>query len=202
MSKNAVYIITFVVCILLQVAIAPAISIMGASPLFILIPVVLVSLHSGMVSGSISGFLCGLLYDFIYSNVLGCMALCFVLIALIIGFIGKNISTHSIAISALIAVVCALFTEIIYGIAVVLTNTDATGIISTVVTYSLPSALYSAIFLFVALVTIHLVMEGDASVSLGGTSNSRAAKLANQGRQTSGLQFASRATRSSRNTKR
>lgn len=168
MNKQIVYIITFIVCILLQFAIAPAIGIMGCSPLLLLIPVVLVSLHSGMIVGSIAGFFCGLLYDFIYSSVIGCMALTLVLLALLIGFIGSNISAKSIPFSAVTAAVSAFFAEIVYGIAVLLTNSDATGVVSTIFGHALPSALYGAILLFLALVTIHLVMEDDSSAQTGG----------------------------------
>ncbi len=168
MTRSVVYTITFIVCILLQFAIAPAMSIMGCSPLLLLIPVVLVSLHSGMVAGSISGFLLGLVYDFIYSNVVGCMALTFVLLALIIGFLGSNINPRTIPLAAVIAIASAFFAEIVYGFAVLLTNSDATGVISTIFGHSLPSALYGAVFLFIALVTIHLVLEDDGQNTFGG----------------------------------
>lgn len=187
MAKSVVYIITFIVCILLQFAIAPAISIMGCSPLLLLIPLVIVSLHSGMVVGSVAGFLLGLTYDFIYSNVVGCMALTFVLLAFILGFFGRNIGSRTIPLAALIAVISALFTEIVYGFAVILTNSDATGVISTIFGHSLPSALYDAVFLFVALVTIHLVMENDNQGTFG---NGKSSKTF--GSLGGGMQFASR----------
>ena len=46
MSKQVVYAITIVLCILLQAGISPAIAIMGCSPNFLLIPVLLISMRS------------------------------------------------------------------------------------------------------------------------------------------------------------
>ena len=77
MSKQVVYAITIVLCILLQAGISPAIAIMGCSPNFLLIPVLLISMRSGTGMGSIAGFLLGLLYDLMGSGTIGCMALVF-----------------------------------------------------------------------------------------------------------------------------
>ena len=82
MSKQVVYAITIVLCILLQAGISPAIAIMGCSPNFLLIPVLLISMRSGTGMGSIAGFLLGLLYDLMGSGTIGCMALVFTLIAM------------------------------------------------------------------------------------------------------------------------
>lgn len=59
MSKQVVYAITIVLCILLQAGISPAIAIMGCSPNFLLIPVLLISMRSERGWGASPDFCSG-----------------------------------------------------------------------------------------------------------------------------------------------
>ena len=93
-SKQTVYLITIVLCILLQAGIAPAIAIMGCKPNFLLIPVLLISMRSGTAAGSIAGFSLGLLYDLMGSGTIGCMALVLTLIAFIVGVAGESMDNR------------------------------------------------------------------------------------------------------------
>ena len=162
MSKQTVYLITFVVCILFQAGIAPAIAIGGCLPNFLIIPVLLVSLRSGSGMGSIAGFACGLLYDLMSNGTVGCMALVFVLVALAVGVVGSGTDTQSPLFTCLVAVVASFLVEFVYGIAATLTNTDSSGALITMLTHAFPTALYTAVFACIALATIGLVMVGDS----------------------------------------
>lgn len=168
MSKPLVYLITIVVCIFLQMAIAPAIALGGAVPNFLLIPVLLVSLRSGAGVGGVTGFCLGLLGDLVGDGTVGCMALTFTITALICGAVGSGLSLRSFGVSALVALVASFFVEIVYAIAVILTNANSAGAASTIVSSSLPSAVYTAVFCCIALFTIGLVMADDAPAMRGG----------------------------------
>lgn len=186
MSKQLVYAITVVVCILLQMAIAPAISIGGAVPEFLLIPVLLVSINSGPGVGGATGFALGLLQDLIGDGTVGCMALAFTITALIVGLVGSGLNTRSFAANCLVAVASAFFVEIVYGISVILTNANSAGSLSTMGTSALPSALYTSVFACIALVTIGLVMaEEQPSLGrgprLGGQMGGRGSKIPRMG---------------------
>lgn len=161
MSKQVVYIVTIVLCILLQAGISPAISIMGCKPNFLLIPVLLISMRSGTGAGSIAGFALGLLYDLMGNGTIGCMALVFTLIAFIVGVAGESMDLLTTIATIAVAVFSSLFLEIGYGIAAILTSAEGGGMMSTMLSYSLPSALYTAVFAVIALVTIGLVMVDD-----------------------------------------
>lgn len=186
MDKWLVYTITVVACILLQMAVAPAISIAGAVPEFLLIPVLLISLNSGSGAGSVAGFALGLLQDLIGDGTVGCMALTFTITALIVGLVGAGLNTRSFAGNCLVAIVSAFFVEIVYGISVILTNSNSAGSFATMGTYALPSALYTAVFACIALVTIGLVMADEQpSMSrgprLGGQIGGRGSKIPRMG---------------------
>ena len=161
MSKQVVYAITIVLCILLQAGISPAIAIMGCSPNFLLIPVLLISMRSGTGMGSIAGFLLGLLYDLMGSGTIGCMALVFTLIAFIVGVAGESMDLLTPVATIIVAALSSLILEVGYGIAAILTSSEGGGVMSTMLSYSLPSALYTAVFAVIALVTISLVIADD-----------------------------------------
>lgn len=171
MSKAAVYAITIVVCLLLQVGVAPAIQVAGCSPNFLLIPVMLIALNSGVGPGSVVGFLCGLFEDFAGSNTIGCMALVMVLLAVLLGAISGAVETRPPLITCVIVLGACLFTELAYGVSVILSNPESNGVFSTIVGHALPSALYSTVFGCLALVTIGLVLVDNSPVGgrLGGS---------------------------------
>ncbi len=168
LGKPLVYAITFVVCILLQAAIAPNIALFGAQPNFLLIPVLLVALRSGTGPASIAGFCLGVLYDAMTSGTIGCMALVLVLVAWIAGALSANIAADNVAVALVYAVAGALFTECLYAIGVLLTTTDSSGAIGAFVGHALPGFLYTAVFACIGLATITLAM-GE-----GGTRQPRA----------------------------
>lgn len=161
MSKQSVYLVTVILCIILQAAIAPAISIMGATPNFLLIPVLLISLRSGTGAGSIAGFSLGLLYDLMGSGTVGCMALVFTLIAFAVGVVSESVDLLTPLGSVAVSVVSSLVMELGYAIASVLTSSVGGGMMHTLATYALPSALYSAVFASIALLTIALVIADE-----------------------------------------
>ena len=166
MSKPLVYVITFVVCILLQVAVAPAIAIGGCSPDFLLIPVLLVSLRSGAASGSVAGFALGLFEDFAGNGTVGGMALTFTVIALFAGLLGSAFDTSSPVLLAIIGLVGAFLMELVYGLANVLTGIETAGYAATILGYAVPSAVYTAIFAVLALVSIRFVMVEETLADL------------------------------------
>lgn len=161
MSKQIVYLVTIILCIILQAGISPAIAILGCVPNFLLIPVLLVSMRSGATVGGITGFLLGLLYDLMGSGTIGCMALVFTIIALIIGLVGEGVDLFTPVATIIASVVSAFFIEIAYGIISALTTSEGGGMMSTMLGYSLPSALYTSVFLIIALLTIGLVIVDE-----------------------------------------
>ena len=163
LSKQAVYLITFILCAVLQAGVAPAIAIAGCSPNFLLIPVLLVSLRSGSGAGGATGFFMGLLYDLMGSGTIGCMALVFTITALVVGFLGASMDMNTPVTAAILAVASSLFVELVYAIVAVLTSSEGGGALSTVLSYSLPTALYTAVFAVIALLTIGLVVADETT---------------------------------------
>ena len=161
MTKPIVYLITVVACAFFQVAISPAISIAGCAPNFLLIPVLLIALRSGAAAGSVAGFACGLFEDFAGNGTVGCMALTFTIVGLAVGFVASALETTGGIASCLVGTVASFLAELVYGIANALTSSAGGGIAITLLTHSLPTALYTAVFVCIALATIRLVLVDD-----------------------------------------
>ena len=162
MNKRIVYLITLIVCILLQLGIAPHIAIGGATPNFLLLPVLLISLYSGVAVGSLTGFLLGILQDLATDGAIGCMALIFVIVAVCVGAISTNLETKTALLACILVVVSSFFMEIAYGFIYVLSNAQSTGILATFVGNSLPSAVYTAVIGCIGLVSMIFVTADDA----------------------------------------
>lgn len=176
MSKPLAYTITVVVCLLLQVAVGPAMAIGGCTPCFLLIPVLLISLNSGAAMGGTAGFLLGLFADFAGNSTVGSTALVFTLIALVAGLLGTGMDMNSALAVVILAVVASFAYELLYAIVSVLTSAEGGGAWSMLLTHSLPSAVYDLVIAVVALVTIRLVLVDDSPSMpsrLGGYGSSR-----------------------------
>lgn len=160
MSKGIAYIITIVVCVLLQLAIAPVVAIAGAQPDFLLIPVMLIAMRSGAGAGGVAGFLLGLFYDFAGDGVIGAMALVYCVCALVIGLVSGAMETSPI-VGAVMGLVFGILSSLAYGAVTVLGSTASTGAFSTMLTYALPSGIYTAVIAAVALLTMCLVVANE-----------------------------------------
>ena len=112
MDKSLVYIITIVVCSLLQLALAPAVQVFGAMPNFLIIPVLFIGLRSGSAMGAVAGFALGLLFDLAGDGVIGAMALSLVIAGVVCGAIGSSAVGGSLGTMVTYALPCGLYTAV------------------------------------------------------------------------------------------
>ena len=124
MDKNLVYAISVIACALLQLAIAPAVALFGATPNFLIIPVLFIALRSGAVAASVAGFALGLLYDFAGDGVIGAMALAFVLTGLAAGLLGANMEVGPMM-AAVLGIVFSVVAALVFGLATALGSSAA-----------------------------------------------------------------------------
>ena len=172
MSRGGVYALAIIASVALEVAAAPAMQIAGCRPLFLLIAVLVVSLDSGIAAGSITGFLLGLLFDLASSGTVGAMALTLTVTALLCGAAAGVLETSSPALLAVVACAASVVVEFTYGIVNVLTSSNASGMAITLLTNSLPSALYTAVIAAVGLIAFNALASPtktvDSSLLRGG----------------------------------
>ena len=161
MDKSLVYIITIVVCSLLQLALAPAVQVFGAMPNFLIIPVLFIGLRSGSALGAVAGFALVLLFELAGDGVIGAMALSLVIAGVVCGAIGGNVETGPVM-AAVIGIVVSVVAALLYGVATALGSSAVGGSLGTMVTYALPCGLYTAVFAAVGLATMSMVTPAEA----------------------------------------
>lgn len=95
MNKIRIIITVFLTSIL-QIALAPRISIFGVTPSFSIPVLVMLSIGFGSFEGGFSGLFLGLIEDVYFSNMLGPRALIYFVICYIMGHFEYRISTKII----------------------------------------------------------------------------------------------------------
>lgn len=167
MDKNLVYAISVIACALLQLAIAPAVAFFGATPNFLIIPVLFIALRSGAVAASVAGFALGLLYDFAGDGVIGAMALAFVLTGLAAGLLGANMEVGPMM-AAVLGIVFSVVAALVFGLATALGSSAAGSVMGVLASYSLPCGVYTAVFAALGLATMTMVTPAESPRMSGG----------------------------------
>ncbi|NTU89039.1 MAG: rod shape-determining protein MreD [Actinobacteria bacterium] len=148
MSNTTKVITVFtLICTVLQIAIAPNISIGGITPNFMLLAVVCTALLEGSKKGCILGFVCGLIFDLCGVGPIGGMAFVFTLTGYITGQLARNLLSDGWVVPIIIFAISALFAELLYGILLLTTGYDG-SFFRSLFFRILPSTLYDVLFAF------------------------------------------------------
>lgn len=119
-SSTVAALVATLVCLILQIAFAPHLAILGTTPFFLLIPLVLMVECSGLTTGIIFGFLIGLLYDLGSGEPVGTMTLGLTIAALIVYVLGQSGQSRQTSLLAVIVAVVAI--ELVQGILMAVTG--------------------------------------------------------------------------------
>lgn len=133
---------SILVATLLQVALAPYISLGGVTPNFLLLVVVTLALATGPTEGSVCGFIAGLLFDLIGSGPLGPMALVLSVTGYLAGLLHEQMFAEGWLLPLTVLGVAALSAEIAYGLVLALLGVGG-PFWSALLTKMLPGAVYN-----------------------------------------------------------
>lgn len=122
---NLPVLIGAVVAVLLQIILAPAISIGAAMPNFILCFVVCAAICGSQNHIAVLAFVLGMLYDLLGLGPVGLMAFCLIIVSLLASFSFSNMANSSWVSALLIIVIACLVTELLYGIGMLILGVDA-----------------------------------------------------------------------------
>ncbi len=101
---------------LLQVGLAPYMSIGGVTPNFLLIVVVTLALTMGPTEGAIAGFSAGLLFDLVGTGPLGPMALVLSVTGYLAGLLHEQMFAEGWLLPITVFAIAALSAEVAYGL--------------------------------------------------------------------------------------
>jgi rod shape-determining protein MreD len=144
MRTILVNVAAFFIAVLLQVMVAPYISIGSISPNFLMITVIIVALAEGSNAGTTLGFVAGLIFDLLGAGPVGPMAMVLSVVGYVTGLIHENLFAEGWLLPVAIITVATFSSEILYMIVVLFLGTQSTfwGAFIGIV---LPSTLYNAV---------------------------------------------------------
>jgi len=144
MRRAAPTILAILAAMLLQVAIAPHLSIGGVVPNLLLLVVVTLALVQGPQAGSSAGFAAGLVFDLLGTGPIGPMALVLAVVGHIAGSLSANLFAEGWLLPLTVVFSASLVAEVSY--AVLLTILGEGGPLwTTLWSVSVPSALYNGV---------------------------------------------------------
>ena len=136
--------IAIVLAVLLQIVLAPAMTIGAAMPNFIAVYVLCATLRNASARPVLLAFVLGFIFDLIGSGPVGAMAFCLIIATASAAAVFRNLSNDSWLSAMIVIVVACLLIELLYGIIMLLTGA-ADGFASALLHRILPCTLYDCV---------------------------------------------------------
>lgn len=149
---------------LLQVGVAPYISIGGVSPNFFVIIVVVMAMTNGSSEGVALGFVTGLLLDLIGTGPLGPWALVLSITGYVVGLLGQNLFAEGWLLPVTVLSIASLFSELLSMIMVFVLGTDA-PFWGALMFQVLPTTVYTIFISIVLFPVLSKVLREDVKIA-------------------------------------
>ncbi len=144
-----------IIVVLLQIIVAPNITIAGAMPNFILAYVVVVAVASPTTCGLVMPFVLGLIFDLVGSGPVGALALLLVVAAFALTRLVAYFGNGTLFVSIATTVVSVFVIEIVYAV-LMMAFGDNVGFLGALGHRALPDGLYTCVC---ALITYPIVVR-------------------------------------------
>jgi rod shape-determining protein MreD len=144
MRRAVPAIAALLVATLLQVGLAPYMSIGGVTPNFLLLVVVTLALTSGPTQGAVVGFAAGLLFDMVSTGPLGPMALVLAATGYFAGLLHEQMFAEGWLLPITVLAIAALSAEVAYGLLLTLLG-EGGPFWESFFTKMLPAAVYNTV---------------------------------------------------------
>lgn len=138
-------IVLAVICLVLQLALAPNVALGNGHPNFALIFSACVALQVGGTRGVIAGFVAGLLFDLSTTAPIGLMAFCLTVSSFALGMEQRNRMAGDLGSAMGLFCAATLGVSLVYHLAMLLVG-QASSIIDVVIFRALPAALLTVVF--------------------------------------------------------
>ena len=128
--------------LLLQVVFGSSLSILGVTPNFLMVAVIVIAFVRGSKEGTIVGFIAGLLFDFIGTTVIGPMALALTLTGFVAGILKEQVFAGGWLLPVSVLGVASLVSESVYLMVITALGLPM-DFFAALFTRALPGALYA-----------------------------------------------------------
>ena len=134
--------LTLLGALLLQVVFGSSLSILGVTPNFLMVAVIVIAFVRGSKEGTIVGFIAGLLFDFIGTTVIGPMALALTLTGFVAGILKEQVFAGGWLLPVSVLGVASLVSESVYLMVITALGLPM-DFFAALFTRALPGALYA-----------------------------------------------------------
>lgn len=166
-SPLSVVIVSAFIAVVLQLVVAPIITIMGVVPNFILIIVVITAMHNGTTRSTVMGFMLGLVYDLFSMGPIGGMTLLLTLLAYAVSSLSKGAFSGGIAVKVVALLVTAFAGEFVIAVIYAIVGFNSDFLVSLVRSV-LPAVVYDAVIGLIFLFAYNALIGGESPRPGGG----------------------------------
>lgn len=164
MNRFVAIALTLIAGFLLQVGVAPYITIGGVAPNFFLIIVTVVALVNGSDEGVVVGFIAGIILDLLGTGPVGPWAMVLALTGYVTGLIDRHLFAEGWLLPVSVLSIASLFSELLYM--VVLTIMGSTGAFwSALLTKVLPTTVYTIVIAILAFPLLSKLLREDTTIN-------------------------------------
>jgi len=161
----SVVIVTILIAIGLQLILAPAITLFGVVPNFILVAAIIIAMRNGPVRSTVSGFILGFIFDLCSLGPMGAMTLVLTILTYAISSLSRGGLTGGIIIDIFTMVVAVALGELLVSVIYAIAGANPQFLLS-LVQRVLPAFVYDTIIGCI-LLPIYNRTQGDRSRGSG-----------------------------------
>lgn len=166
-------VVSALVAVVLQLVVAPIITLFGVVPNFVVVVVIITAMHNGPVRATTVGFLLGLILDFASLGPIGAMALVCTIVGYAVSSLNKSLFNGGAAVDMIIMVVALVLAEFLASVVYAVAGANPDFLLS-LVQRVLPAIAYDAIIGFIFLLIYNALMGGKTPrTGTGGTGGGR-----------------------------
>jgi len=163
-SRYYQLVLALLAAVILQVAVAPHITIAKVVPNFVLLVVIAVALLQGSRMGTVVGFSAGLIFDLIGTGPIGVAALVFCFVGYISGSLHENMFAEGWRLPVTVAFFASLFAEGMYVLALRLIGENV-SVLSALIEVVIPSSIYNGLLAVVSYSLLARILRQDKRVT-------------------------------------
>ena len=145
--------LTLLGALLLQIVFGSSLSILGVTPNFLMVAVIVIAFVRGSKEGTIVGFIAGLLFDFIGTTVIGPMALTLTVTGFVAGILKEQIFAGGWLLPVSVLGVASLVSESVYLIVITALGLPM-DFFAALFTRAVPGALYAMLIAVISFPTL------------------------------------------------
>ncbi|KAF0207434.1 MAG: rod shape-determining protein [Actinobacteria bacterium] len=151
------------IAVLLQVAVAPHIALLGVVPSFPLLVVITLAFFDGAAPGAVAGFACGLMLDLLGSGPIGAWALVLSVVGYMTGMLEANVFAEGWLLPVTVALIAGLVAEFSYLVVMLVLGLEI-NFWSTLWQVVLPGGVYNSVLALLLYPWLARFLRTDRSV--------------------------------------